>query len=109
MRCLFSGHSLCLDDEVVRVVPVGQQVSGVIVIHTDVVVTEGPWEEVVNLSGHVEDIAHPGGGGLGRRLLSKQQQNLKLQKKHLEIWEQGHLAYNCLGSFVLLCSKNYEN
>lgn len=64
-----SGNSLGLDDEVVRVVPVGQQVSCVIVIHTDVVVTEGPWEEVVNLSGNVEDIAHPVGGGLGRRSL----------------------------------------
>lgn len=73
-----SGHSLSLDDEVVCVVPVGQQVSGVIVIHTDVVVTEGPREEVVNLSGHVEDIVHPGGGGLGRRSLTKQPQNPKL-------------------------------
>lgn len=56
---------LGLNDEVVGVTPVGQQVGGIAVVHTHVVVAEGPREEVVNLPRYVKDVAHPGGGGEG--------------------------------------------
>lgn len=45
-------------DEGVRVLPVRQQVCGLHVIHTDVHVGEGFWEEVVDLPRHVQDVAH---------------------------------------------------
>jgi len=54
-------HSLCFEDEVVGVVPVGQQVGGLLVVDAHVVVAERPREEVVYLPGHVEDVPHPGG------------------------------------------------
>ena len=53
-------HSLGLEDKVVGMVPVGQQVCGLLIIHTYVVVAECPREEVVYLPGHVEDVAHSG-------------------------------------------------
>lgn len=49
---------LCFDDKVVGVIPVGQQVSGILVVHADVVIREHPWEEVVNLSGNVQNVAN---------------------------------------------------
>lgn len=49
---------LGFDDKVVRVVPVGQQVSGLLIVHTDVVIREHPREEVVNLSGNIQDVTN---------------------------------------------------
>lgn len=45
-------------DELVRVVPVLQQVGGLFIVHSDVVILEHPWEEVVDLPGHVQDVVH---------------------------------------------------
>lgn len=50
--------SLGFDDKVVGVVPVGQQVGGVLVVHANIVIREHPWEEVVNLSGDIQDVTH---------------------------------------------------
>ncbi len=36
----------------------GQQVGGLLIVHSDVVIREHPWEEVVNLSGNVQDVTH---------------------------------------------------
>lgn len=47
------------NDKVVRVVPVGQQVSGLLVIHAHVEIREHAREEVVNLSGDIQDVTHP--------------------------------------------------
>lgn len=52
MACI--RFSLGLGDEVVRVVPVGQHVRGVLIVHADVLVAEHPGEEVVDLSGDVQ-------------------------------------------------------
>lgn len=48
---------LGFDDKVVGVIPVGQQVSGLLVVHSDIVVRKQPWEEVVDLSGDVQNEA----------------------------------------------------
>lgn len=60
--------SLGFGDELVGVVPVLQQVGGLLVVHPDVVVLKQAREEVVDLSGHIQDVAHPAGqtgrGGL---------------------------------------------
>lgn len=45
-------------DELVGLVPVLQQVGGLLIVHSDVVVLKHPWEEVVYLPGHVQDVAH---------------------------------------------------
>lgn len=55
---LRSRHSLGSDNEVVGLVPVSQQVCGLLVVHPDVVVGERAREEVVYFPGHVEDVAH---------------------------------------------------
>ena len=47
-------------DELVGLVPVLQQVGGLLVEHPDVVVLKHRREEVVDLPGHVQDVAHPG-------------------------------------------------
>ena len=47
-------------DELVGLVPVLQQVGGLLVEHPDVVVLKHCREEVVDLPGHVEDVPHPG-------------------------------------------------
>lgn len=49
---------LSLNDEVVCVVPVSQQVRGLFVVHTHIVVTKSPWEKVVDLPSDIEDVAH---------------------------------------------------
>lgn len=49
---------LGFDYEVVGVVPVGQQVGGLLVVHAHVEVWEHAREEVVDLSGDVQDVAH---------------------------------------------------
>lgn len=51
---------LCFNNEVVRVIPVSQQVSGLFIVDTYVVITEGAWKEVVYLPGNVENETHPG-------------------------------------------------
>lgn len=48
-------------DELVGFVPVLQQVGGLFVIHSDVVVLKHPREEVVDLPGHIQDVAHSTG------------------------------------------------
>lgn len=53
------GLSLGFNDEVVGVVPVGQQVGGFLVVHAHIEIGEHSWEEVVNLPSDVEDVAHP--------------------------------------------------
>ena len=55
-----SKDSLCFYNEVVRLVPVSQQVRGVLIVDADVVITESAWKEVVYFSGNVEDVADPG-------------------------------------------------
>lgn len=45
-------------DEVERVGPVRQQVAGLHIVHSDVHVSEGLWEKVVNLPGHIQNISH---------------------------------------------------
>lgn len=45
-------------DELVGFVPVFQQISGLLVVNSDVVVFKHPWEKVVYFSGHVQDVAH---------------------------------------------------
>lgn len=45
------------DNKVVGVVPVGQQVAGVLVVNAYVVIGKDAREEVVNLSRHVQDVA----------------------------------------------------
>lgn len=52
------GVSLGFDNEVVGVVPVGQQVCSILIVHTDVMIREHPWEEVVNLSGDIQNVTH---------------------------------------------------
>lgn len=57
-------------DEGVRVRPVGEQVGRFNVIHSDVHVSEGFWEKVVNLSGHIQNVADAekhAGANLGAR------------------------------------------
>lgn len=50
--------SLGFDNEVVGVIPVRQQVRGLHIVHPDVVIGEHPWEEVINLSGNIQDVTH---------------------------------------------------
>jgi hypothetical protein len=45
-------------DESVGFVPVLQQVGLFDVVHSNVVVFEHAWEEVVDLSGHIQDVAN---------------------------------------------------
>lgn len=52
------GVSLGFDNKVVGVVPVGQQVGSILIVHTDVVIQEHPWKEVVDLSGNIQDVTH---------------------------------------------------
>lgn len=44
-------------DELVGFVPVLQQVGGLLVVHSDVVVLKHAWEEVVDLPGDVQDVS----------------------------------------------------
>jgi len=44
------------DNKVVGVIPVGEQVSCILIVHTDVVIGKHPWEEVVNLSGNIQNV-----------------------------------------------------
>ena len=61
------GLLLGLGDELKGVVPVLQQVGGLLVVHADVVVLKQAREEVVDLPSYVQDVAHPvkGGGARG--------------------------------------------
>lgn len=51
-----SQHSLGLVDEVISLVPVCQQVRGLLVVHADVVIRKQAWEEVVDFPGDVQDV-----------------------------------------------------
>lgn len=54
----FGGSGLpCSVDKVVRVRPVGQQVGRLHVVHSDVHVSEGFWEKVVNLPRDIQNVA----------------------------------------------------
>lgn len=58
-KCVFMCTSLLgFGDELVGLIPVLQQVGGLLVVHSDVMVLKHPWEEVVYLSGHIQDVAH---------------------------------------------------
>lgn len=48
-------------DELVRVVPVLQQVGGLLVVHSDVVVFKHAREKVVDFPGDIQDVAHSAG------------------------------------------------
>lgn len=58
-----SQHSLGLVDEVISLVPVCQQVRGLLVVHADVVVGKQAWEEVVDLPGDIQDVVNAVGPG----------------------------------------------
>lgn len=58
-----SGHFqyrilLGFDNKIVGVIPVGQQVSGLLVVHAYVEIREHAWEEVVDLSGDIQDVTN---------------------------------------------------
>lgn len=56
--CVFGGSGLpCSVDKVVCVWPVGQQVGCLHVVHSDVHVSEGFWEKVVNLPRDIQNVA----------------------------------------------------
>lgn len=55
--CVCSGL-LGFGDELVGVIPVLQQVGGLFIVHSNVMVLKHPWEEVINLPGHIQDVAH---------------------------------------------------
>lgn len=52
------GILLGFGNEVVGIVPVGQQVGGFLIVHPHIEIREHPWEEVVDLSGNVQDVTH---------------------------------------------------
>lgn len=58
-NCNLSGLP-CSVDEVVRVSPVREQVGGFHIVHSDVHISEGLWEKVVDLPRHIQDITHTG-------------------------------------------------
>lgn len=51
--------SLCFNDEVVRLIPMSQQVCSLFIVDPYVVIAECAGEEVVYLPCDVEDVAHP--------------------------------------------------
>lgn len=53
-----SQHSLGLVDEVISLIPVCQQVRGLLVVHADVVIREQAREEVVDFPGDVQDVVN---------------------------------------------------
>ena len=61
IECIISELLLGLGDELIGVVPVLQQVGGLLVVHADVVVLKNAWEEVVDLPRHIEDVPHTEG------------------------------------------------
>lgn len=56
----FTARLSCFSDVLEGVVPVLEQICGVFVIHANVVVVEQTGEEVVDLSGYVEDVTDTG-------------------------------------------------
>lgn len=52
-------NSLGFSYEVVGFVPVCQQICSLIIVNTDITITKGTWEKVVNLSCDIEDIPNP--------------------------------------------------
>lgn len=51
-------HLLGLVDEVIRLVPVSQEVRGLLVVHPDVVIGEQPRKEVVYFPGHIQNVVN---------------------------------------------------
>lgn len=51
-------YLLGLGNELVGVIPILQEVCGLLVIHSDVVILEKPGEEIINLSRHIQDVAN---------------------------------------------------
>lgn len=69
--CVVFSNLLGLWDELVCVVPVFQEVGGLLIVHADVVVLEEARKEVINLPRHIQDVAHPAKTaetGKGRRI-----------------------------------------
>lgn len=59
-KWLYTTHILlCSGNELPGVIPVLQQVGGLLIVHTDVVVLEKTREEVIDLPRHIQDIANP--------------------------------------------------
>lgn len=52
-------HLLGFRDELVGIVPVLQEVSGLFIINTDIVVLEKTREEVIDLPRHIQDVTNP--------------------------------------------------
>lgn len=51
-------HSLGLVDEVVRLVPVSQQVCRLLVVHSDVVIRKQAGEKIINFPGHIQNVVN---------------------------------------------------
>lgn len=51
-------HLLGLVDEVIRLVPVSQEVCGLLVVHPDVVIGEQARKEVVYFPGHIQNVVN---------------------------------------------------
>jgi len=54
-KCLWLPGSV---DELVCVCPVREKVAGLHIVQSDVHISEGLWEKVVNLPRHIQNIAH---------------------------------------------------
>lgn len=52
-------HLLGFGDELEGIIPVFQEVSGLFIIHTDIVVLKKTREEVINLPCHIQDVTDP--------------------------------------------------
>lgn len=52
-------HLLGFRDELVGIIPVLQEVSGLFIIHTDVVVLKQAREEVINLPCDIQNVTNP--------------------------------------------------
>lgn len=46
--------------KLIGVIPIGKQVSGLLIVNADVVVLKHTWEEVIDLPCYVQDVLNPG-------------------------------------------------
>lgn len=51
-------HLLGLIYEVVRLIPVGQEVCRLLIIHSDIVICEQTGEKIINFPGHVQNVVN---------------------------------------------------
>lgn len=58
-------HLLGFGDELISIIPVLQEISGLFIIHPDIMVLKKTREEVINLSCHIQDVANTGVQGQG--------------------------------------------